>query len=163
MPADAVLLAASVDREAIKPARATGVDQRLLATALAHMRRIPRHVLAACPVHVTEHGAGTVRRYVWVCLRQRHSVRGPVIGAPSWLPSSGSAAANAASISSGLRQKAPRVKSPRRPAPRRSCTRKWGRCLLLALVRCPHHTNSPRLQGEPDGPARRPWCRAFGC
>jgi hypothetical protein len=44
----------SIDGEAVNPARASGVAERLLATPLAHMRRIPRRVLAARPVHVTK-------------------------------------------------------------------------------------------------------------
>ena len=40
---------ASVDGEAVEPAGASGVDQRLLAAALAHMRSIPRRVLAQLP------------------------------------------------------------------------------------------------------------------
>src|SRR5262249_50996731 len=69
----------SVNGEAVNPARAAGVVERLLAAPLAHMRCIPRGVLAACTVHVTKHSAGAVRRYVWVCLRQGHSVRSPVV------------------------------------------------------------------------------------
>jgi hypothetical protein len=45
---------ASVCGETIKPASASGVDERLLAAPLTHMRRIPRRVLAARPVGVTE-------------------------------------------------------------------------------------------------------------
>src|SRR6516225_9570319 len=65
----------SLEGKAVDPARAAGVDERLLAAALAHVRRIPRRVLAARPVHMTEHGARAVRRYVRVCLRQGHTVR----------------------------------------------------------------------------------------
>src|SRR5436309_1266426 len=69
----------SVDGEAVEPAGAAGVDERLLGAALAHMRRVPRHVLAARAVHVTEHGARAVRRYGGVGLRERHAVQGPVV------------------------------------------------------------------------------------
>jgi hypothetical protein len=59
----------SVDSEAVNPARASGVVERLLAAPLAHMRCIPRRVLATCPVHVTKHGTRAVRRNVRVLLR----------------------------------------------------------------------------------------------
>src|SRR5580692_4748078 len=52
----------SVGGETVEPAGASGVDERLLAAPLAHMRRIPRHVLAARPVGVAEHRARTIRR-----------------------------------------------------------------------------------------------------
>src|SRR5262249_44535862 len=63
----------------IEPASASRVDKRLLAAPLAHMRRIPRRVLATRPVAVAEHGAGTIRRNVLVLLWQSHGVRGPVV------------------------------------------------------------------------------------
>src|ERR1700674_3780863 len=68
----------SIGGEAVQLAGAAGVDERLLAAPLAHMRGIPRGVAAALPVGVTEHGAGAVRRYgrVGVCRhRQGHAVR----------------------------------------------------------------------------------------
>jgi len=65
--------------EAVNPARASSIVERLLAAALAHMRSIPRRVLAACPIHVTKHCAHAVRRNVRVLLRQGHAVRGPVV------------------------------------------------------------------------------------
>jgi hypothetical protein len=40
---------ASVSGETIEPASASGVDERLLAAPLVHMRRIPRRVLATRP------------------------------------------------------------------------------------------------------------------
>src|SRR5258708_29938545 len=55
---------ASVRGETVDPASASSVDERLLATALAHMCRIPRCVLAARPVAVAEHGARAIRRIV---------------------------------------------------------------------------------------------------
>src|SRR5262249_19084371 len=61
---------------------ASGVDKRLLAAPLAHMCRIPRHVAAARPVAVAEHGARPVCRYFRrrVCRPlQGHAVRGPVV------------------------------------------------------------------------------------
>src|SRR5579871_345561 len=69
----------SIDGEAVNPARASGVVERLPAAPLAHMRSIPRSILAACPVHVTHHGARPVRRKVRVLLRQGHAVGCPVV------------------------------------------------------------------------------------
>src|SRR5262252_1325874 len=69
----------SVGSEAVDPASASGVDEGLLGAPLAHMRRIPRRVLAARPVAVAKHGPRAIRRDVRVLLRQRHAVRGPVV------------------------------------------------------------------------------------
>src|SRR4029077_2821875 len=46
---------------------------------LAHMRRIPRGVLATRPVSVAEHGARAIGRNVGVLLRQSHAIGGPVV------------------------------------------------------------------------------------
>jgi hypothetical protein len=65
---------ASIDGETVEPASAAGVDERLLGAPLAHMRRIPRGVLATRPVGVAEHGARAIRRNVRVLLRQGHGI-----------------------------------------------------------------------------------------
>ena len=70
---------ASVGGEAVEPAGAAGVDERLLGATLAHMGRIPRHVPAARPVGVAKHGARAIRWNVRVLLRQGHGIRGPVV------------------------------------------------------------------------------------
>src|SRR5688500_11896917 len=63
-----IRIPASVDGEAIDPARAARVVKRLLAAALAHMGRVPGDVAAARTVHVTEHGASAFRRNVLLLL-----------------------------------------------------------------------------------------------
>src|ERR1051325_8540985 len=58
-------ITASVDREAVEEAGASGADQVLLAAAAAGVRRVPRDVAAAGPIVMAElRGAGAVARPV---------------------------------------------------------------------------------------------------
>jgi 2-dehydropantoate 2-reductase len=80
----ASLLCTLVNGEAVEPAGAAGVDERLLRTSLAHMRRVPGRVARAlqATIGMTEHGARAFRRHARIGIgghRYRHLVRRPVV------------------------------------------------------------------------------------
>src|SRR5262245_19354419 len=68
----------SVDGKAVEPAGATGGVERRLVAPPAHMRRIPRYVLAALAVRVADHGARTLCWEAGIRHRQMQVIVGPV-------------------------------------------------------------------------------------